>query len=238
MAGPSAGATPSAESPECRKICAARGAEASGTRRVARFFLHFGTPPVAARRAVTAEWCCRRGNVSLSWLDALRCSTRARVAELADALASGASTRKGVGVQVPPRAPRGMSEFPRNSSQYRIGPSLSEVSGRSRLHSVVRGSPRTVDSVTEAVTRWAVSSGPECQTGRRLAAFRHCYSALTRRRAATNASAPPATSRPRALLISSGPPSKPVLASVELVGVTLAGVAGGTTAHSTSPVTT
>jgi len=32
------------------------------------------------------------------------CATTARVAELADALASGASARKGVGVQVPPRA--------------------------------------------------------------------------------------------------------------------------------------
>jgi len=31
-------------------------------------------------------------------------TTIARVAELADALASGASARKGVGVQVPPRA--------------------------------------------------------------------------------------------------------------------------------------
>ncbi len=39
----------------------------------------------------------------------------ARVAELVDALASGASARKGVGVQVPPRARRSEFSFLRNT---------------------------------------------------------------------------------------------------------------------------
>ena len=72
-------------------------------------------------------------------------ATHARVAELADALASGASDRKVVGVQVPPRAPRqtpGIATFPGVfSCRWRSSPAagrgrartLAEASERSRL---------------------------------------------------------------------------------------------------------
>ena len=49
-------------------------------------------------------WYLESGSVREVLLQGVSISKFARVAELADALASGASARKGVGVQVPPRA--------------------------------------------------------------------------------------------------------------------------------------
>src|SRR5690606_37792985 len=54
----------------------------------------------------TLEWRFDGGHANLAELTCM-CHDTARVAELADALASGASVRKDVGVQVPPRAQRG-----------------------------------------------------------------------------------------------------------------------------------
>src|SRR5215207_10713349 len=119
--------------PEPADRCYSRAAASARQNADSKESLRVGAAAVQLREPVAAEWCCRRGNVSLSWLDAPRCSTRARVAELADALASGASTRKGVGVQVPPRAPRLIDESPRScggffvrmAADHRIRPDLS-----------------------------------------------------------------------------------------------------------------